>query len=162
MDINLASPKFQDASLAPMHTTEHIVNQTMIRLFGCGRSCSAHIEKKKSKMDFELPSCPTEAETERLEQAVNEVICRHLPVTEEFITHDQARLRFDLSRLPERASELLRVVKVGDYDECLCVGTHVENTAQIGTFRIISHNWDETARRWRIRFKLDTKKDCAL
>ena len=31
----------------PMHTTEHIINQTMIRLFGCGRSVSAHIERKK-------------------------------------------------------------------------------------------------------------------
>ena len=32
----------------PMHTTEHILNQTMIRLFGCGRAVSAHIERKKS------------------------------------------------------------------------------------------------------------------
>ena len=36
----------------PMHTTEHIINQTMIRLFGCGRSISAHIERKKSKLDY--------------------------------------------------------------------------------------------------------------
>ena len=32
-----------------MHTTEHIINQTMVRLFGCGRSISAHIERKKRK-----------------------------------------------------------------------------------------------------------------
>ena len=37
----------------PMHTTEHIVNQTMIRLFGCGRAVSAHIERKKSKLDLQ-------------------------------------------------------------------------------------------------------------
>lgn len=47
MEINQAAPKFQDVSIAPMHTTEHIINQTMIRLFGCGRSVSAHIERKK-------------------------------------------------------------------------------------------------------------------
>ena len=46
----------------PMHTTEHIINQTMIRLFGCGRSISAHIERKKSKLDYRLAACPTEEE----------------------------------------------------------------------------------------------------
>ena len=43
----------------PMHTAEHILNQTMIRLFGCGRSRNAHIEKKKSKCDYILPTEPT-------------------------------------------------------------------------------------------------------
>lgn len=32
----------------PMHTCEHILNQTMVRMFGCGRSMNAHIEKKQS------------------------------------------------------------------------------------------------------------------
>ena len=58
----------------PMHTTEHIINQTMIRLFGCGRSISAHIERKKSKLDYRLAACPTEEEIKKLEEAVNEVI----------------------------------------------------------------------------------------
>ena len=120
----------------PMHTTEHIINQTMVRLFGCGRSISAHIERKKSKLDYRLAACPT------------------LPVTTEFITQEEAQGRFDLERLPDGASETVRVVKVGDYDECLCIGVHVENTSEIGTFKIISHDWDEEAKRWRMRFKL--------
>ena len=74
MEINQAAPKFQDVSIAPMHTTEHIINQTMIRLFGCGRSVSAHIERKKSKLDYRLNACPTEEQIESLEKAVNEVI----------------------------------------------------------------------------------------
>lgn len=138
----------------PMHTTEHIINQTMIRLFGCGRSISAHIERKKSKLDYRLAACPTEEEIKKLEEAVNEVIARHLPVTTEFITQEEAQGRFDLERLPDDASETVRVVQVGDYDECLCIGIHVENTSEIGTFKIISHDWDEEAKRWRMRFKL--------
>lgn len=137
-----------------MHTTEHIVNQTMIRLFGCGRSISAHIERKKSKLDYRLESCPTPQEIEQLEKKVNEVIASHLPVTTEYITQEEARGRFDLERLPADASETVRVVKVGDYDECLCIGLHVANTSEIGTFKIISQDWDETTKRWRIRFKL--------
>lgn len=110
----------------PMHTTEHIINQTMIRLFGCGRSISAHIERKKSKLDYRLAACPTEEEIKKLEEAVNEVIARQLPITTEFITQEEAQGRFDLERLPDGASETVRVVKVGDYDECLCIGVHVE------------------------------------
>ena len=69
-------------------------------------------------------------------------------------TQEEAQGRFDLERLPDGASETVRVVKVGDYDECLCIGVHVENTSEIGTFKIISHDWDEEAKRWRMRFKL--------
>ena len=138
----------------PMHTAEHIINQTMIRLFGCGRSISAHIERKKSKLDYRLESCPGTADIEKLENMVNEVIARHLPVTTEYITREEAQGRFDMERLPANASDTVRVVKVGDYDECLCIGTHVANTSEIGTFKIISQDWDEATKRWRIRFKL--------
>ena len=79
--INKPSPKFQDVSIAPMHTCEHIVNRTMVNLFGCGRAVSAHIERKKSKLDFALPQAPTDEEIEQIEAKVNEVIARHLDVT---------------------------------------------------------------------------------
>ena len=78
-----------------------------------------HIERKKSKLDYRLAACPTEEEIKKLEEAVNEVIARQLPVTTEFITQEEAQGRFDLERLPDGASETVRVVKVGDYDECL-------------------------------------------
>lgn len=138
----------------PMHTCEHIVNRTMINLFGCGRSVSAHIERKKSKLNYLLEACPSETDVKRLEDAVNSVIARALPVTMEYITQEEAKGRFDLERLPEGASDAVRIVKVGDYDECLCVGIHVNNTSEIGQFKIISHDWDENTKQWRIRFKL--------
>lgn len=142
------------AEYPPMHTCEHIVNQTMIRLFDCGRSVSAHIERKKSKLDYRLTQAPTNEQVEKLEKAVNEVIASGLPVTMEYITQAEAMGRFDLERLPDGASETVRVVKIGNYDECLCIGLHVENTSEIGTFKIISHDYDEEAQRWRMRFKL--------
>lgn len=135
-----------------MHTTEHVVNRTMINLFGCGRAVSAHIERKKSKLDFALPQAPTEEDVARIEATVNEVLQRDLPVSMEFITQAEAIGRFDLKRLPDDASETVRIVKVGDYDECLCIGQHVANTAEIGTFRIVSHDYQEGI--FRMRFKL--------
>ena len=136
----------------PMHTAEHILNATMVRMFGCPRSRNAHIERKKSKCDYELPSCPTDAEVARIEAAVNDVIGRHLDVTVEFVTREQAAAIVDLSKLPDDASQTLRIVRVGDYDACACIGAHVANTSEIGTFRILSHDFDEG--RWRVRWKV--------
>lgn len=138
----------------PMHTCEHIINQTMIRLFACGRAVSAHIERKKSKLDYKLTVQPTDAEVQQLIQAVNEVIRQDLPVTTEFITQAESAGRFNLERLPDDASEIVRIVKIGDYDECLCIGTHVEHTAEIGIFQIVSHDWNPDTHIWRMRFKL--------
>lgn len=152
MEINQASPKFQDVSIAPMHTCEHIVNRTMINLFGCGRAVSAHIERKKSKLDYALPQSLNDEDIARIEETVNSVIAQHLDVTTEFITQKEAAERFDLKRLPENASDTVRIVKVGDYDECLCIGLHVNNTSEIGIFKIISHDYNDGI--LRIRFKL--------
>lgn len=135
-----------------MHTCEHIVNRTMVNIFGCGRAVSAHIERKKSKLDFALPKAPSVEDIENIEKTVNEVIARHLPVTTEFITQEEAVGRFDLKRLPDNASDTVRIVRVGDYDECLCIGLHVTNTSEIGTFHIISSDYKDGI--FRIRFKL--------
>lgn len=140
------------AEYPPMHTCEHVVNRTMVNLFGCGRAVSAHIERKKSKLDFALQACPTDEQMAELEAKVNEVLRQDLPVSMEYITQEEAMGRFDLNRLPEGASETLRVVHVGDYDECLCIGTHVENTSEIGTFKIASYDYKEGI--LRMRFKI--------
>jgi len=136
----------------PMHTAEHILNQTMVRMFGCPRSKNAHIERRKSKCDYLLPACPTADQMQDIEDKVNEVIKQHLPVTVEFCSREEVPHDVDLSKLPEEASDLLRIVKVGNYDTCACIGTHVNNTSEIGTFKIISSDFENG--RLRIRFKL--------
>ena len=122
----------------PMHTTEHLLNATMVKTFGCPRSRNAHIEKKKSKCDYELSTCPSDEQIQAIEDKVNEVIRQNLPVTIEFMPQEDAKKIVDLSKLPEDASETLRIVRIGDYDACACIGQHVENTSEIGTFKIIS------------------------
>lgn len=138
----------------PMHSVEHILNATMVKTFGCPRSRTAHIEKKKSKCDYKLSSCPTDEQIQAVEDKVNEVINQHLPVTIEFMLKEEAKDIVDLSKLPEDASETLRIVRIGNYDACACIGLHVENTSEIDTFKIISHDYDEEKKVLRIRFKL--------
>jgi len=99
----------------------------MVRMFGCRRSVNTHIERKKSKCDYELAQEPEKGQITEIEQRVNEVIGRNLPVTESFVKRSEAPADVDLSKLPEDATGLLRIIKVGDYDTCACIGMHVGN-----------------------------------
>lgn len=138
----------------PAHTAEHLLNQTMIRLFGCERSFNAHIERKKSKMSFHLDHKPTRQEEREIEQKMNELIDEDLPVTFEFVSIDDLPEKIDPARLPEDVSDTIRLVRIGNYDVCPCIGRHVRSTSQIGRFEMLGTNWDEQERSFRVRFKI--------
>lgn len=136
----------------PMHTAEHLLNGVMARRYGHGRAFSAHIERKKSKLDYNLPKALTPEELNSLEDYINGIVQEDVEVTEEYISQSEAMDRFDMSRLPEGASETLRVVHIGNYDQCLCAGAHVKHTGEIGAFRITSSRYADGVQ--RIVFKL--------
>jgi alanyl-tRNA synthetase len=124
----------------------------MVKMFGCPRSKNAHIERKKSKCDYLLRAEPTADQVLEIESRVNEAIARELDVTVEFMSREDAASIVDLSKLPEDASQTLRIVRIGDYDACACIGAHVNNTREIGEFRIISHSYADGV--WRLRWKV--------
>lgn len=136
-----------------MHSAEHLINGEIDRRYRCGRAFSAHIERKKSKLDYRLPKPLTDDDLRSLEDYVNAAVNADVEVTEEYITQQEAMNRFDMSRLPEGASDTVRVVRIGDYDQCLCAGTHVKRTSEIGHFRISSSRYQDGVQ--RIVFKLD-------
>ena len=138
----------------PAHTAEHLLNQVMIRLFGCDRSYNAHIERKKSKMSFHLDHKPTRQEEKDIEREMQRLIEEDLPVTFEFVSRDEVPAEVNVERLPDDASDTLRLVRIGDYDVCLCIGKHVRSTSQIGRFEMLGTNWDEHEHSFRVRFKI--------
>ena len=151
------TPQLNDhnkAEFPPMHTAEHILNQTMVRRYGCPRSRNAHIERKKSKVSYELPTCPSDAEVQEIVDKVNEIIQSALPVTVEYVALENVPADVSLEKLPSDASDTIRLVRIGDYDVCACIGAHVANTSEIGTFTLLGTNWDEEKKSFRIRFKL--------
>lgn len=137
----------------PSHTAEHLLNQTMVRMFGCERSRNAHIERKKSKINYNLPQCPTAEQIAEVEATMNRLIAENLPVTYEFVTRDTIPAGVVLDKLPEDASETLRIVRIGDYDVCACIGNHVNSTGEIGNFKITSTSYNEGS--FRIVFKVN-------
>lgn len=148
----------------PSHTAEHLLNQTMIRMFGCERSRNAHIERKKSKISYILDHKPDRKEEKAIVDRMNELIEEDLPVTFEFVRRDELTAEstaeggryagVSLDKLPEDASDTIRLVRIGDYDVCPCIGKHVRSTSQIGRFELLGTNWDEMQHSFRIRFKV--------
>ncbi len=139
----------------PAHTAEHILNQTMIRMFGCSRSRINHIERKKSKCNYTLTACPTEEQIREVEATVNRIIEANMKVTERFVARCEIPDSIDLSKLPANASDTLRLIYIGDYDVCPCLGDHVKYTGEIGHFRISSTSYSEG--NFRIVFRVATQ-----
>jgi Ser-tRNA(Ala) deacylase AlaX len=140
-----------------MHTAEHVLNQTMIRLFGSGRNFSAHLNRGKSKCDYHYGRDLSEAEARQLEEEVNRVLALDLPVTEDFVSPAEAAGLVNLAKLPPEVKAdpagRIRLVRIGDYDLCPCIGAHVSSTALAWPFRLISHSFTEP-NLLRLRFKL--------
>ncbi len=136
-----------------MHSAEHILNQTMVRMFDCGRCFNAHIEKKKSKCDYHFDRALTDEEIREIQKRVNDIIHANMLITEAYITKEEAQNKYNLDRLPDDTGNRIRIIKVGDYDACPCVGPHVGSTKDIGRFKISSASFDNGV--LRLRYKLD-------
>ena len=135
-----------------MHTAEHILNQTMDRLFACGRCFSAHVNPDKAKCDYHFDRDLTEAEAQDVQSRVNAVIAADLPVTAGQMPRSEAEELFNLARLPGDAADTLRIIRIGDYDACPCIGEHAERTGELGVFRLTTHSFEIGV--LRLRFKL--------
>jgi Ser-tRNA(Ala) deacylase AlaX len=140
----------------PMHTAEHILNRTMVNLFGCERSANCHIERKKSKCDFLLAEAPTDKQIQQIEKQINQIIEQNLQITQKIIPYEEAAEKFKL-RINKQDNPQVRIIYIGDYDECPCIGQHVKSTSEIGQFKIISYTYYPENNILRIRFKVFPK-----
>ena len=139
----------------PSHTAEHLLNQVMVRMFGCERSRNAHIERKKSKINYTLDHEPTPQQIEDIERQMNQLIAQNLPVTYEYVNRRCIPEGVTLDKLPQDASETIRIVRIGDFDICPCIGQHVSSTGEIGSFHITSTSYKDQS--FRIVFKVTTE-----
>jgi len=166
MEENFVLNEHNKEEFPPAHTAEHLLNQLMVRMFGCERSRNAHVERKKSKISWVLDHKPDRKEEKEIEQRMNELITEDLPVTFQFVSRaelegiimdadpDSPDARLTTDRLPDDASETIRLVRIGDFDVCPCIGKHVRSTSQIGRFEMLGTNWDNDKMAFRIRYKI--------
>ena len=142
-----------------MHTTEHILSRTMKNLFNANQ-IEMHLEKKKSKTDYTFDHNLTSDEKVNIENKVNEIISKKVPVEVSIVPRSEVPTSVDLSKLPPSAQEeeSVRIIKIGDpedpYDIQPCIGDHVSNTSEIkGIFKITTFTFEgNTLRlRWTIK-----------
>ncbi len=136
-----------------MHTAEHILNSVMDKMYHCGRSFNSHIESKKSKCDYRIRKGLSDKEVRAVEKTVNEIIKLSIPVGEEIVSRREADEKYFTGKLPDDAGEMIRIITIGNFDACPCIGQHVSNTSEIGSFSITSADFNEGV--LRIRFKLN-------
>jgi misacylated tRNA(Ala) deacylase len=136
-----------------MHTAEHILNSVMDRRYNCGRSFRSHIEKKKSKCDYRLERNLDESEIRSIEEEVNRIISEGIDLTEDFVSRSEAEESFFTGKLPPDAGDRIRIVRIGKYDACPCIGPHVSSTSGVGKFIITTADHEYGI--LRIRFKLE-------
>ena len=140
----------------PAHTAEHLLNQTMIRIFGCERSYNAHVERKKSKMSFYLDHKPTRQEEKEIERQMQQLIADlrlyEWPHAAAYLTAFQDIIFAYSEHQTAEIGTFLQYWE--ENDVCPCIGRHVRSTAQIGRFEMLGTNWDEHEHSFRVRFKI--------
>ena len=86
---------------------------------------------------------------------MNQLIAQNLPVTYEYVNRRCIPEGVTLDKLPQDASETIRIVRIGDFDICPCIGQHVSSTGEIGSFHITSTSYKDQS--FRIVFKVTTE-----
>ena len=105
-------------------------------------------------MSFVLDHKPTRQEEKAIVDKMNEIIEEDLPVTFEYVDKQNLPDGISLDRLTKDSSDTIRLVRIGDFDVCPCIGKHVRSTAQVGRFELLGTNWDQAIKTFRIRFKV--------
>ena len=117
---------------------------------GTGKRTARQIAEEMDRIGGQLNASTSKLCTNYFAKVIDE----DLPVTFEFVTRDNLPPEVSTDRLPEDASDTIRLVRIGDYDVCPCIGRHVRSTSQIGRFEMLGTNWDEQERSFRVRFKM--------
>ncbi|MGN0571133.1 MAG: alanine--tRNA ligase [Candidatus Fimenecus sp.] len=131
----------KDTRLATMrnHSAAHILQATLRKILGTHvEQAGQLVNAEEMRFDFSHFSALTAEELAEVEETVNNVIFAAMPVETAQMSIDEAKKMGAMALFSEKYGDVVRVVKIGDYSTELCGGTHVQNTAMLGLFKIVS------------------------
>ena len=137
--VTLEVAEKERANTCKNHSATHLLQKALKTVLG------SHVEQKGSlvtpdrlRFDFAHFSAMTPEELEKVENIVNTEIAKNVPVVTEVMNIEQAKATGAMALFGEKYEEDVRVVSMGDFSKELCGGTHVSNTGNITTFKIVS------------------------
>lgn len=126
-------------SIARNHTATHLLHRALKDVLGDHvEQAGSLVEVDRLRFDFTHFSPMSDEEVKRVDDVVNDKILSALPVCVEEMPIDDARQKGAMALFGEKYGDVVRVVTMGDYSIELCGGTHLDNTAQVGLFKLIS------------------------
>lgn len=121
-----------------LHTAAHLLLESLRRVLGAEVfQKGSNITAERLRFDFSHPVKMTPEEVAKVEELVNQAIVQELPVTYSEMTLEEAREQGAMGVFDSKYDERVRVYQVADFSKEICGGPHVENTKELGHFRII-------------------------
>jgi alanyl-tRNA synthetase len=123
--------------IAKHHSATHLLHSALKKILGDHvNQAGSLVEANRLRFDFSHPKALSSEEVAKIEDFVNEVVARGVPVQTEVMAVDEAKSKGAMALFGEKYGDSVRVVSMGDVSMELCGGTHVSNSASIGAFFI--------------------------
>ena len=141
MKVKLVVDEKRRKAIMRNHTATHLLHAALRKVLGEHvKQSGSLVEPSRLRFDFTHYKALSPDELERVEDMVNDVIMRAIPVEVEYKSYDEAVKEGAIALFNEKYGDVVRVVKIDDFSEELCGGTHVSNTGEIGLFKILSES----------------------